>query len=379
MYITLLICLLITIFLIDTRPFIRKKFNKKNKGYQHFISTEEDYNQFIDKILATSLSMAKSKENLTIWSEQRSFTESVYRLLQFRSQRKHQFYNYPRAFLYLGLAKYLIKNNDTGRLEEFKAIFEKLTNQDGTPKFNKILIDHVPFGLCALLLYEFYNEKKFLCFAEQIYFSAILNNIDNGVILYRKNSDFVLYDTLGMTIPFLLKYSKIKNDPSIHELATNQIKNYLLYGCDMKTGIPVHGFNKETKIKVGSTNWGRGIGWYVLGLSEFFNNSELLKEMQNIFVNLKKVELKNKLYSQFPGNSLEVDMSATLMFYYSFQKAKLLFWDKKELIDILGRFITKDGYIENTSGDTYYFNKYSSSFGKSEFSQGMFLLLLSEN
>jgi hypothetical protein len=49
---------------------------------------------------------------------------------------------------------------------------------------------------------------------------------------------------------------------------------------------------------------------------------------------------------------------------------------KHEILSKLENYINRDGEILQTSGDTYGVNRYSATFGKSELSQGMLLLLL---
>lgn len=53
------------------------------------------------------------------------------------------------------------------------------------------------------------------------------------------------------------------------------------------------------------------------------------------------------------------------------------FSPRKETLNSMKNYIAVDGAILQTSGDTYSFNNYSKSFGNSELSQGMLLLILS--
>ena len=42
------------------------------------------------------------------------------------------------------------------------------------------------------------------------------------------------------------------------------MQQYYRKGVDKETGIPFHGYDWNSGIRVGSANWGRGIGWYLL-------------------------------------------------------------------------------------------------------------------
>jgi hypothetical protein len=45
---------------------------------------------------------------------------------------------------------------------------------------------------------------------------------------------------------------------------------------------------------------------------------------------------------------------------------------------LLNDFISADGYVQQTSGDTYGINNYSKAFGMSDLSQGFLLLILNQ-
>lgn len=69
-------------------------------------------------------------------------------------------------------------------------------------------------------------------------------------------------------------------------------------------------------------------------------------------------------------------MSTTTLFMYN-MLLNQPFFTKNEAFSLLSPYIDKEGYILETSGDTYGINNYSQSFGKSELSQGILLLILS--
>lgn len=94
--------------------------------------------------------------------------------------------------------------------------------------------------------------------------------------------------------------------------------------------------------------------------------------------NNKIVKISNNLYSQFPGSSEDFDASTSTMFLYSFNLSLHNKIGKQEVLNLFSPYINKKGMLTNTSGDTYGPNRYSKSFGYSELSQGMLLLLLSK-
>ena len=86
---------------------------------------------------------------------------------------------------------------------------------------------------------------------------------------------------------------------------------------------------------------------------------------------------KDNLFCQFPGSSDEYDSSTSTMLLYCFSFMQHSRLTKNEVLSLFVHFIDKDGSLLRSSGDTLWLNKYSNSFGKSELSQGMLLLLLS--
>ncbi len=70
-------------------------------------------------------------------------------------------------------------------------------------------------------------------------------------------------------------------------------------------------------MKIGSTNWGRGIGWYLIGLNEvkrtndFFRNE--YKALSEVLIKLRNAD---GFWSQFLGSSEFFDASTTTMFLY---------------------------------------------------------------
>ena len=166
-----------------------------------------------------------------------------------------------------------------------------------------------------------------------------------------------------MIVPFLMEYFHVSQDSTALLMAIENVNEYRKYGCDETTGIPVHGYNKKTHIKVGSANWGRGIGWYLLGVA-------YTSHIQDSTLN-KSVDLLN--YSQFPLSSKKFDSSTALMFEIFKQSRNP---NERRKLDFIKPYITQDGFIMECSGDTYDLNNYSHFYGPAELTNGLFLILI---
>ena len=333
-------------------------------------------------ILQNSIAMASSPNVTMIWEE--SKTDSYQRLLNlFRKPKvsdEFQKYNYPRAFLLWGISSYVMRARSSEDVNRIKLLFQPYITEDGSPNFQLNRIDQGPFGIVALHLYELTGDNKYLNFAD-ILFKYIESCIDfdSQIIDYRKGLDIVLNDMLGLVIPFLLVYYKITNNVLAKSLAEKQIDYFIKYGVDHETMIPVHGIHKISKIKVGSANWGRGIGWFIISHSVCsLYNQKYLEGFNVLKSTLEKIRNTDNLWSQFPGTSNTFDASASLMIIYSILLSNNQYLNKSQFFDLIKKYLTKDGLVLNTSGDTFGLNEYSQTFGKSELSQGLLLLILSE-
>ncbi|WP_139856280.1 glycoside hydrolase family 88 protein [Aequorivita sinensis] len=361
----------ILVVCLDTVPFIWPKIER------NFLpeKTLQINDNSIKVILNQSIEMIDTHNN-NVWSDPKGFTETLYSLYVRKPQKEFKTYNYPKAYLYYGLSSYLLKNKDSINLSKVKLSFDKLLNSRGEPTFNFDKVDQVPFGLTAINLHKVYGDEKYLKFCEVLFNKIKSLQNDDGLILYRENGLVQLNDVLGMIVPFLVDYSEYVNRPEALLIAKKQLEFYVEYGVDKETYLPTHGIDLRSNTKVGPTNWGRGIGWYFLGLSHYYKaTGEFSQEFKGLSKTLAELRMENDLWSQFPGSSSLFDASSTTMFIYAMDiKGELS--NKKELINSLFSYISHDGFILHTSGDTYGINDYSKSFGTSELSQGFLLLIL---
>ena len=366
----------IIVFSVDTIPFVYPQIERKIKSNNQHKKVIIETDQLEKAIVDRSLHIIKSENVTAIWDDHRGFTETIYNKLTSHDQKDFKNYNYPRAFLCYGLSEYLIKKNNLNGLASFKKYFDKYyITSEGKPSFHLDKVDQVPFALTAINLYGFYKEEKYKIFYDTIYKYALSLTNQNNIIPYRPTTDLQLTDALGMVVPFLVKYAQVTSGETAIDIARAQMDFYIRYGVDKETHIPSHAVNMSSNIKAGSSNWGRGVGWYLLGLSALNNIAESYSsEFDNILRSLNKAKNKEGLWSQFPGSSDYFDASTTTMFLYCMPKEGSV----RDILNKLDQYISEDGFILQTSGDTYSVNNYSKTSGKSELSQGMLLLILSK-
>lgn len=355
----------------------RKYVNWKRKS-----NILNDFNSFEDLVVKKALSYASSDKVKYSMSRKNIFfimMDFVY----WKTTKKRKLYNFPKAFLFVGLTEYAIEKNDLDLSHKVADSFQRFIKYDGLPSFTVDIVDQVPFGLAALNLYQLLGDEKYKKMADYFYLKIEeWKDPITEIIQYREKSNILLNDLLGMVCPFLIKYGEIFNNKNAVILASKQIDYYIKYGVEKDSNLPVHGIMNDTKIKVGPTNWGRGIGWYILALSSCVNSKSSInigfykQELNKLIATLDQLKNKEGVWSQFPGSSHRFDASSTTMFMYAMNIAHSSMYNKKNIYKLIGSSINKKGAILNSSGETYGVNSYSDKFSESELSQGVLLMLL---
>lgn len=363
--------LLIQFYVIPVLKKITKKIN------QSLFHKESNYSEL--ELIEQSIKMASDKKVHMPMENSTDLLTNLRSLLH-KHNKQNNLYFFPKAYLIAGLTDYGIIRGDKNLMTRISKIYEFYFLDNGSAKFNFDKVDQIPFGIAAINLYKFFKLQKYRDIADFIY-KKVVEWVDTStqIIPYRTDSKLYFVDTLGMVCPFLVRYSISFNNSQAQDIAYNQILFFIEKGIDSSSSLPYHVVHKEYKIKLGPSNWGRGIGWYLLALAEFnkyFDDQQVSAELQKSFKTLRKFELEDGLWSQFPGTSLTFDASVSTMILYSMILNKNYKEDILHKIHSLKRHV-QDGILRNSSGDTINVNKYSTIFGNSELSQGILLSILS--
>jgi unsaturated rhamnogalacturonyl hydrolase len=370
----------IIFFLVDILPALRHYYHQRAISEMNISSSAV---WIESEVVKEALEMASTSSAVMPMSEPTHFIGGLMRMGKFQNQRKHERYNYPKAFLFAGLSEYAMVHRDTALMDEIAELFEPFLEDEGVPSFEFTIVDQVPFGMTALHLYQFYGEMKYKKLADYFYQQVlqISKQHPHRLVAYRPHHLYKIYfnDTLGMICPFLIRYGAIFSDPYAWELARIQLNYFTDAGTDKETHLPAHAISQPHDIKVGPHNWGRGIGWYLFALAEYLKYVEddhFREKSVGLYSTLKLLKTEESLWSQFPGSSGQFDASATLMIMYSINLLQPQYYGHSDIFHLLSPYVRK-GRIASTSGDTYGVNRYSGTFGDSELSQGFLLLLLS--
>jgi unsaturated rhamnogalacturonyl hydrolase len=185
--------------------------------------------------------------------------------------KKSAIQHWQEAALVLGL----IEEYKSSQSETTKVI---LTNYcdgkidaTGNWKNQPTEIDGVILGY-ALLSLPWMNTAKNKPAFDQLYQLILSLKGEDGTIAYKKHSkNFRYVDTIGFICPFLVKYGVTYNNEEAIDLALLQIAEFNKYALLHNTFIPSHTYNLQSKLPVGLFGWGRGLGWYAIGLIDSWN------------------------------------------------------------------------------------------------------------
>ena len=367
----------ILFFCVDLLPQIIEKINKPN-----YLSSTNN-NQVESKLVQASFEMVSSTKMHMPWARPNNFIDKIRAL---RLDETTRIYNFPRAYLALGLIKYGNKFDST-LVQKVIPVFDDYYLNGEELAFKFEYVDQVPLGFAALELYKITGNSKYKKMANIIYGklrTMVTKHGKYSIILYRDHQDDLFVDAIGMVCPFLMEYGlQFKNREAI-QLAESELEFFMTYGLDGKDALPFHAIDLKLEKGLGPNNWGRGMGWYMLALESVMSNlnSELDTVMfmeQNKLSFLKNIKnLKDStLYTEFPGTSKGFDSSTSTMLMYGSNVLEPGTYTIDSILTIFKPFIKENGILDRCSGDAFGVDKYSLEFGESELSQGMILMLLS--
>lgn len=300
--------------------------------------------------------------------------------------------HWQEASLILGLSEYL-KNNDDKEIKDEIAKFlnskfdssgqwlEKPRHIDGAILAYSIMkLDHIDVN----------QYKKALDYTWEM----IKDHIgEDGTVEYRKFMKSYRYvDTIGFICPFLVCYGTKFNKDYCIDLAVKQIKEYEQYGMLDKHSLPCHVYKIENKVPLGLYGWGRGLGWFAIGLIDAWN--ELPQDSKYKFAfeeSVKRFAEAAMSFQQDNGSwnwtvtrsESRSDSSATATLGWFMLNASKIEKVSKECLDstekamsYLMKVTRKDGAVDFSQGDTKDIGVYSTLFNILPFTQGFCIRLI---
>lgn len=210
---------------------------------------------------------------------------------------------------------------------------------------------------------------------------------EDGLILYREGyGDICIVDTVAFVCPALVRYGIKTGKRSYVDLAMGQIRHYYQNAYLENYGLYAHGYDSVTGTPCESIGWGRGTGWYLLGILYCYREMDdgeekawLYERMVEAANNILKYQRTDGGWSTQLISKWNYDSSATAIFstflYQLYAIAKVeKYWEAAERA--YAKLMTatrRDGAIEFCEGDCHGIGRYSIRYSISPFTQGMTL------
>lgn len=303
--------------------------------------------------------------------------------------------HWQEASLLLGLNEYLKTNDDKKVKHSIEKFLSSKFDNEGQWKDKPKHIDGAILAYSIMQL-DFIDIDKYKQAWDYIW-NLIQEHIgEDGTVKYRNfMNDYRYVDTIGFICPFLVCYGKIYNKPECIELSIKQITEYNKYGILNNHHIPCHAYKIENKIPMGLYGWGRGLGWFAIGLIDSWNELEKenkhKKTLEEFIITFAKsaIEFQNKNGAWSwtvtrPETRLDSSTTATLSWFMLNASTIDDISDKciasyNKAIKYLMKVTKRNGSIDFSQGDTKDIGVYSLLFDILPFTQGFAIRAINKN
>jgi len=306
--------------------------------------------------------------------------------------KRNAIQSWQEAALLLGLNEYKRATQNKELSNSINTFVASKLDSNGNWIVPPTEVDSVILGYAFLKLDGFDYTKYKPSF--DFLYEMILNlKGSDGTIAYRKHtSDYRYVDTIGFISPFLVRYGLLFNQPEAVTLGINQIRVFNAHGMLANHFIPCHTYNIKTNLPVGLFGWGRGLGWYAIGLidawSELPNGHPEKDEVTQMVVSFAKMALSfqndNGSWNWLVTNrQSQFDSSTTATLAWFFAKSKAISTiateseqAKVKALHYLKQVTRRDGVVDFSQGDTKTIGVHSQHFDILPFTQGFCLRTL---
>lgn len=302
-----------------------------------------------------------------------------------RNYTKPAIQHWQEGALLLGLTEYLKYNKDDSINNIILKYIDLKFTKDGEWREKPKNIDAaiLAYAVMKLDFIDINRNKK----AFDYIWELIQEHIgQDGTVFYRHNTKNYRYvDTIGFICPFLVCYGKKYGIEECIELALKQIKLYERYGMHKDFHIPVHAYHIENKVPLGIYGWGRGLGWFGIGLidswCEILPEHKYKKELDKSVIRFAEAIMK---YQQEDGSwkwtvtrsetRKDSSVTATLS-WFLLRVAEFGIGERSEeqamrAIQYLMTVTRRSGAVDFSQGDTKDIGDYSTLFNILPFTQG---------
>ncbi len=374
-----ILLLFLLVFAIDAFP----QFNTWQSRIK--IGRFPNQNSWQEKILAVSKKWLTDTPIIPLTDNSRLIIIDMLRGNYTRSAIQ----SWQEAALVLGLTEYFNKTGDADTREKIQRFVDQKMTSEGSWKHKPTESDH------AILAYAFLNadgiaHEKYRPAFDETWRMILSLKGEDGTVAYKSHvRQYRFVDTIGFICPFLATYGHKFKVPAAVDLAVKQITEYSAYGMMQQEHLPFHTYEVESKIPVGLSGWGRGLGWYVIGLIDTWHalpDSHPQKmELGTLVINTARAAIKFQEHNggfhwlMFnKGSRLDSSTAATLAWFFTLaaeipEISEECLAAREKALDYLQSVTRRSGAVDFSQGDTKGIGVYSQNFDILPFTQGFVL------
>jgi unsaturated rhamnogalacturonyl hydrolase len=300
--------------------------------------------------------------------------------------------HWQEAALVLGLSEYFKNEDNAAAKAELRKFLAAKFDENGQWRTKP---KHIDTAILAYSLFKLdFIDIQLYRPALDYTWKLIQEHLgEDGTVQYRKSMGGYRYvDTVGFICPFLIAYGMKYGNQACIELAVKQIQMYVKHGMLEQQFIPCHAYRMENNAPLGLYGWGRGLGWFAIGLIDSWNelpqNHVYKSVLEKIVVHYARAVMAcqqangNWNWTVTRSESRPDSSAAATLGWFLLNASQIEELSKPCLESVhkamtyLQRVTRRNGAIDFSQGDTKDIGVYSTLFNVLPFTQGFGIRLI---
>lgn len=300
--------------------------------------------------------------------------------------------HWQEAALLLGLTQYLESERDERVVQQIKAFLAAKFDMNGQWRQPPEQIDAAILSYAVLKLNSVDSNRYRPAF--DYTWHLIQSHIgEDGTVQYRKTMKHYRYvDTIGFICPFLIAYGIKYDKEECVQLALKQLSQYEQHGMLPEHYIPSHAYRLNNSLPLGLYGWGRGLGWFAIGLIDAWNELPMKHPARSELEGMIRKFAGAVLAFQHPagcwnwsvarGESRADSSTTATLGWFLLQASRIAdlapacMEGADKAVNYLMKVTRRSGAIDFSQGDTKDIGVYSMLFNILPFTQGFSIRMI---
>ncbi len=302
--------------------------------------------------------------------------------------------HWQQASLLLALNEYSKTREDISFQKSIISYLNRTFNSNGQWIEKPKHID-VAILAYAVMKLEYIDINKYKPALDTVWSLIKEHKGEDGTVFYRHSTKTYRYvDTIGFICPFLVSYGLMYGKEECLELAMVQIRNYEQYGMHKEHSIPVHAYDYKNKTPLGLYGWGRGLGWYAIGIMDSWRQlpvgNKYKNELEQIVIKFAKAAISFQTddgswgWTVTRSETIKDSSTTAILGWYLVNAGEIpeitvdCFINSDKTLNYLMRVTRRNGAVDFSQGDTKDIGVYSNYFNILPFTQGFCIRLAND-